>query len=184
MANTTKSKEETLSEVISRRRNRVLDRQDLTSLLLRILFLVLAGWALLTQVFLIMQTNGNGMFPAVKDGDLIIGFRLQQDYAKNDVIVYTVDGKRQVGRIVARASDVVTLDESGTLLVNGTAQSGEIMYPTYAKGGFEYPLRVPEGHVFVLGDYRTQTTDSRDFGPVSMKDVEGKVITILRRRGL
>lgn len=58
------------------------------------------------------------------------------------------------------------------------------MYPTYAKEGLEYPYRVPEGHVFVLGDYRTNATDSRDFGPIPMKQVEGKVITILRRRGL
>ena len=45
-------------------------------------------------------------------------------------------------------------------------------------------LTVPENHVFILGDYRTQTVDSRDFGPVPMECVAGKVITILRRRGL
>ena len=78
----------------------------------------------------------------------------------------------------------MTLDDSGTLLVNGTVQSGEILYPTYAEGELEYPYAVPEGYVFVLGDYRTQTTDSRTLGAVPMGDVKGKVITILRRRGL
>lgn len=124
------------------------------------------------------------MFPAMKDGDLIIGFRLQQTYMKDDVVVYTVNGEPHVGRIAARAADVVTLDDSGTLLVNGTAQGGEIIYPTYAKENFEYPYTVPENQVFILGDYRTQTADSRDFGAVSMENVKGKVITILRRRGL
>ena len=38
--------------------------------------------------------------------------------------------------------------------------------------------------MFLLGDYRTQTLDSRDFGAISMENVEGKVITLLRRRGL
>ena len=56
------------------------------------------------------------------------------------------------------------LDESGKLLINGTAQNGEILYPTYAEEGLEYPLTVPENHVFILGDYRTQTVDSRDLG--------------------
>lgn len=124
------------------------------------------------------------MFPAVKDGDLIFGFRLQREYTKNDVVVYNADGKIRIGRIVAQANDVVTLDDSGTLLVNGTDQSGEIMYPTYAKKGMEYPYRVPEGEIFILGDYRTQTEDSRDFGSIPSEKVQCKVITILRRRGL
>ena len=164
----------TNSAIITARRNQALDRQGYWSLLLRILFLALAGWVMFTQVFLITQVSGNAMFPAVKDGDLIIAFRIQQEYAKNDVVVYTADGETHIGRIVARASDVVTLDDSGKLLVNGTNQAGEILYPTYAKEGLTYPYAVPEGHVFVLGDYRTQTEEN----------VQGKVITILRRRGL
>lgn len=124
------------------------------------------------------------MFPALKDGDLVFAFRLQQEYAKKDVVVYEVDGQEYIGRIAARGTDVVTLDDSGTLLVNGTVQSGEILYPTYAEGELEYPYVVPEGYVFVLGDYRTQTTDSRTLGAIPMGDVKGKVITILRRRGL
>lgn len=178
------NKMEKISDIISKRRNQALDRQGYISLLFRVLFLVVAGWILLFQVFLITQTVGNGMFPAVKDGDLVFAFRLQKDYAKNDVVVYTAEGKTHIGRIAARATDVVTLDESGTLLVNGTPQSGEILYPTYAKEGLVYPYIVPDGHIFILGDYRTQTEDSRDFGPIPMENVKGKVITILRRRGL
>ena len=180
----TAKKKENISSIIIARRNRVLDRQGYWSLLLRILFLALAGWVMFTQIFLITQVGGNAMFPAVKDGDLVIAFRIQKEYAKNDVVVYTADGERHIGRIVARASDVVTMDDSGKLLVNGTNQAGEILYPTYAKEGLTYPYAVPEGHVFVLGDYRTQTEDSRDFGPIPMENVQGKVITILRRRGL
>ncbi len=181
---TIRNKQVTNEKLITDRRNRALDRQGYISLLLRILFLMLAAWILFSQVFLITQVSGNDMFPAVKDGDLVIGYRLQREYAKNDVVVYTADGETHIGRIAARATDVVTLDDSGTLLVNGTAQSGEIMYPTYAKEGLEYPYRIPEGQVFILGDYRTQTEDSRDFGPIPMENVLGKVITILRRRGL
>ena len=180
----TAKKKETISSIITARRNRALDRQGYVSLLLRILFLALAGWVMFTQVFLITQVSGNAMFPAVKDGDLIIAFRIQQEYAKNDVVVYTADGETHFGRIAARATDVVMLDDSGKLLVNGTNQAGEILYPTYAKEGLTYPYPVPEGHVFILGDYRTQTEDSRDFGPIPMENVQGKVITILRRRGL
>lgn len=180
----TAKKKETISNIITSRRNRVLDRKGYVSLVLRVVFLALAGWIMFTWVFLITQVRGNEMFPAVKDGDLVIAFRLQREYAKNDVVVYTADGKTHIGRIVARTTDVVMLDDSGKLLVNGTNQAGEILYPTYAKEGLTYPYKVPVDHVFILGDYRTQTEDSRDFGPIPMENVEGKVITILRRRGL
>jgi len=43
---------------------------------------------------------------------------------------------------------------------------------------------VPEGCVYILGDYRTQSEDSRDFGAVPLEAVEAKVITLLRRRSL
>lgn len=178
------TKTETIASVIQKRRNRVLDREGYGRLLRRIVLLGVILWLLFTRVFCITQAVGNGMFPAVKDGDLMIVFRLQQNYVADDVILYEADGETRVGRIVAKAMDSVTIDDSGTLIVNGTVQSGEIMYPTYKKTDFEYPLAITEGQVFVLGDYRTKCEDSRDFGPISLDDVKGKVITILRRRGL
>jgi signal peptidase I len=173
-----------ISEVIKSRRTKLAIKKGYISLLYRTILLAIVAYLLFTQVFIISQASGNEMFPAVKDGDLIIGFRLQQSYTKNDVVIYGAKGKRHIGRIAARESDVVAIDDSGTLLVNGTTQGGEILYPTYAKEGMEYPYRVPEGHIFILGDYRTQTQDSRDFGSIPIDDLEGKVITILRRRGL
>lgn len=173
-----------ISEIIKKRRSEVAVRTGYTSLLQKLLLLVIVGYLMFTQIFLITQAKGIGMFPAIKDGDLIIGFRLQREYKKNDVVTYRVDGERKIGRFIAGGSDVVTMDDTGTLLVNAAVQSGEIMYPTYAKEGLEYPYKVPEGDGFVLGDYRTQTVDSRDFGSVPMDEIEGKVITIIRRRGL
>lgn len=177
-------KEKTATEVIRARRIALNTKQEYIQLFTRIVVLALAGYLIFTQVFLITQNKGQDMFPAMKDGDLIVAFRMQKEYAKNDVVVYTVDGKQKVGRIAARETDVVTLDESGKLLVNGTVQSGEILYPTYKKGELEYPYKVPENHAFILGDYRTNAEDSRDYGPVPMNQVKGKVITIIRRRGL
>ena len=171
-------------EVINKRKNKVLLNQGYIQLFVRLIFLVIVGYLIFTQVFLITRVTGNGMFPALKDGDLAIVFRLQDNYMKSDVVSYKENNKRHMGRIIAREGDVVTIDENGTLLVNGTVQSGEILYPTYQKEEKTYPYKVPEGSTFVLGDYRTQTEDSRDFGAISNDDVEGKVITIFRRRGL
>lgn len=173
-----------ISEVIKQRRDRLNIKMGYLDLILRILAFAFIGWLLFTQILLVTQAKGQGMFPFVKDGDLVIGFRQQKYYVQDDIVVYRLEGKQYIGRIAAREMDTVMLDESGTVLVNGTPQSGEVLYPTYKKGKYKYPMKVPKGRIFVLGDYRTQTKDSRDFGTVSMKQVEGKVITILRRQGL
>lgn len=175
----------TTAELIVARRNRVLDARAYKELLFRVVLFAAAVWVLFTQVFLITQITGNEMFPAVKDGDLVFAYRLQDVYAKDDVVLFRQAGRLRIGRIAARETDVVSIDEEGTLRVNGTVQTGEIVYPTYPReDGVEYPYAVPDGHVFILADYRTQATDSRDYGSVPMDDVRGKVITILRRRGL
>lgn len=179
-----KSTQLTPAAIITRRRNAVLDRQGYISLLSRVVLLALCVWIFLTQLFLITQFSGNDMFPAVKDGDLIIGYRLQREYAVDDIIVFTQGGKTRIGRIVAQAGDTVTLSESGIININGTNIAGEIIYPTYPREGAEEPYTVPDGCVYVLGDYRTQCEDSRDFGGIRLEAVQAKVITLLRRRGL
>ena len=174
----------TPAEVISLRRNRLAVREGYISLLGRVVFIATAAWLLFSQVFLLMQARGTDMFPAVKDGDLLIGYRLQKDYEQENVVVYKRDGKSYVGRVVAKSGDNVSITDEGSLVVNGVVKSGEIMYPTYVREGVNYPYTVPENRVFILADYRTQAQDSRDFGAVELKDVQAKVITILRRRSL
>lgn len=171
-------------EVIRRRRTQLAIAQGYRSLLVRCIVLAVVLLILLTQVFLITQVNGNGMYPALEDGDLILAYRIQADYSKNDVVVYRANGKTQIGRILGRSGDVITMNDTGTLLVNGTNQAGEIFYPTYPREGAQYPYVVPEDSVYILGDYRTQTQDSRDFGPIPEQALKGKVITLLRRRGI
>lgn len=181
------------AKILRRRRQQAENRQDLLGLVLRVLALAVAGVVLFSQVFLIIQAPDNDMFPAVKDGDLLIGYRLQRRFVKNDVVVYRQEGRTRVGRILGVAGDMIMLDDSGTLLVNGAAQSGEILYPTYPRDTGEnagnggtpaYPYTVPQDCVFLLGDYRTQSSDSRDFGAVPLSDIQGKVISLLRRRSL
>lgn len=179
-----------IEDVIRRRRERVIIRQGYRRLATRVLVLAAVVWLVFTYGFLITQAHGQGMFPAVKDGDLCIVFRRQaqdlfgEKLVKDDIILYRMDGRRYAGRVAAVAGDVITLSASGGVTVNGAGQGGEILFSTYARGDLEYPYQVPEGCVFVLGDHRTDTTDSRDLGPIPLTSVEGKVITILRRRGL
>ena len=97
---------------LHKRRNAAQDRRDALGLLGRVVVLAAAAWVLFTQVFLLTQASGNSMFPAVKDGDLLIAYRLQGTYAKNDVVLYEQDGKLRVGRVLGRENDLIALDDS------------------------------------------------------------------------
>lgn len=159
-------------------------RRGYASLGVRAAVVAIAAVLLFSCMLLVSQVQGNDMFPAVKDGDVVLGYRLQTAYQSGDVVVYAVGGQERIGRVVATSGDVVSLGESGSVQVNGTTLDAEVVYPTYAKDAVTYPYQVPESSVFVLGDMRTQATDSRDFGAIAASDVKAKVITILRRRGV
>ena len=80
--------------------------------------------------------------------------------------------------------DVIDIDGE-SLVVNGKGVYENAVYPTTAEGAkITFPYTVPEDSVFVLNDYRSDINDSRTYGAISKSDIEGKVVFILRRRGI
>lgn len=134
-------------------------------------------------VFGLYRNRDADMYPALKDGDLVIYYRMDKDYIASDCIVLTYDGKQQVRRVVAVEGDTVDITEQG-LVINGLVQWETYVYEVtqrYAEG-MDFPITLQEGEVFVLGDARAGATDSRIYGAVNVTDTKGKVMLILRRR--
>ena len=177
-------KAESPLEAVARRRSCLMTRRGFLALGLRVMLIGLGLWLVFSQVFAIHRNRGLGMYPAVRDGDLALAYRLQEDYIRGDVVLYRAGEGLHLGRIEALSGDVVLMDDSGGLSVNGTSRDEGILYPTFPREGIPYPQRVQEGMVYILGDYRTQTRDSRDFGAIPLDDILGKVIVLVRRRGL
>jgi signal peptidase I len=128
--------------------------------------------------------HGETMYPRLRDGDLILYYRLERNYSIGDVVVFQANATTRVARIVAQGGDVVDINDDGQLLVNGNVQDEEIFYPTETMPGVTYPYTVEADSYFMLCDFRTASQDSRSYGAVSAHDFYGKVITILRRRGI
>lgn len=170
----------------ARRKRRIEQaRSDIRAFLVKIAVIAVIAWMLLGVLFGVAVMEGEGMYPRIRDGDLMIYYRLQRDYAVGDVVTFTRDGTRYTSRIVALSGDVVDINDDGELLVNGNVQSEEIFYPTEAvEGKTAFPYDVPVDSVFLLSDFRTNATDSRNYGAVAIQDLDGKVISILRRRGV
>ena len=95
--------------------------------------------------------------------------------------------KRFVCRVIGVPGDTVEITMEQGLRVNGNALiESNIFYPTqpYEEGTVEYPLELKEGEYFVLADQRNGGMDSRYFGIVRQDEIQGIVITILRRNNL
>ena len=157
--------------------------RSLLGLLLKLAVIALAVWAALTWVLGVYRMEGNAMYPAVRDGDLCITYRLE-DYFSRDIVAYRdAEGTLRVARVIAREGDTVDADEEG-LIINGSHISEEIFYPTEMDGlPFSLPRRLEAGEVFLLNDFRSDRNDSRSFGILSTDALEGKLILLLRRRG-
>ena len=159
--------------------------RDLTALLIKLTAILLIVTIAFTFLFGAYRNADPGMYPAVKDGDLVFYYRLDKFYHSGDVLVAKYNGKLICLRVVAVAGDVVDINENG-LYINGSLQFSKDIYErTYRfEEGVDFPVSVREGELFVLGDARESAVDSRVFGPIRVDDTLGKVMAIFRRRSI
>ena len=133
--------------------------------------------------FRIIQVDGESMVPTLQNGDKLVVWGAGYEPQRGDVVIvdsYTAYGKPLVKRVIAKGSDTVSIDyETGTVMVNGEVlQEDYIAEPTYLGYDVEFPYTVPEGTVFVMGDNRNASLDSRStyVGCIDERDILGKVL--------
>ncbi|MDR3084850.1 MAG: signal peptidase I [Christensenellaceae bacterium] len=156
--------------------------REMRSLLIKAAIFAASLFLLFGFVFGFTPMRGAGMYPSLKDGDLLLYYRLGGLSQLGQVVLYRAEDQERVGRIVAVAGDTVSFSESGQFLLNGAVQQEAVFYPSFASDLAAYPLKIPEGSVFILGDGRENSLDSRDFGPIAIKEIKGRAITLFRRR--
>ena len=133
--------------------------------------------------FRIIQEDGSSMVPTLVNGDKLIVWGAGYTPQRGDVVIvdsYTSYGKPLVKRVIAKGGDTVSIDyATGTVAVNGEVlQEDYIAEPTYLGYDVQFPYTVPEGTVFVMGDNRNQSLDSRStyVGCIDERDILGRVL--------
>lgn len=152
------------------------------ALIVSLIFIVL----LFTFVVRLIGVDGSSMFPTLHDMDVMIVSDLGYTPEKGDIVVLNkksfIDGPI-VKRIIATGGDTVDIDFSaGTVMVNGeTLDENYIYEPTHLSYDMTFPQIVPEGCVFVLGDNRNGSTDSRasSLGMVDERYIIGHVLAVV-----
>lgn len=159
--------------------------QDIIQLLLKIAIIIFAIILIFTFLYGIARINDVSMKPAIKDGDLVMYYRLDKNFVSGDIAVFKKDDRITTGRVVAVAGDTVDITKDG-LMINGATQISQDIYfdTTQFQNGVDFPITVGEGQIFLLGDNRPKASDGRIYGCINVKDVKGKAIAVIRTRGL
>ena len=138
-------------------------------------------------VLRVMDVKGSSMVPTLHNGDKVLVSGLFYEPSRGDIVVFKKDSydddKALVKRVIAVAGDVVNIDfENGIVYVNGeAAEEDYIDVLTHNKIDFIGPQTVPDNCLFVMGDNRNASTDSRDkrIGMVDKRLIVGKVLLVL-----
>ena len=157
---------------------------ELLLLVAQVFAIALGCVVVFTFIFGFMRVEDSSMEPRFQNGDLVLFYRLDRDYGSRDVAVFAHEGTMIAGRVVALEGDTVNIDSQG-LIVNGAYQQepGITDDTTQVADGVTFPLTVPDGAVFVLGDNRDEAVDSRIVGCIPADQTFGTVIGLFRRRG-
>ena len=149
---------------------------------------VLAVVLLFTFVVRLIGVDGHSMVPTLQDGDrlLVLNSLWDSDYEYGDIVVLRKESFLEepiVKRVIATEGQTVDIDfASGSVYVDGELlEEDYINEPTYVEEGTQFPLTVPEGSIFVMGDNRNHSSDSRssDLGTVDTRYVIGKAVFLL-----
>lgn len=155
-----------------------------------VVVVMLAMFFIKTFVISVVTVSGTSMEPAIREGESWLINKTNQNYQKNDIITFYSNEDRKnavVSRIIAVEGDTVYIDfNSGDIYVNNemidepyvsekTKTGGKYITSLIEDGkyGSGTPIVVEKDHVFVMGDNRNNSRDSREFGPISTSSVFG-----------
>jgi len=87
-----------------------------------------------------------------------------------------IEKNRLLKRVIALEGDIIDIREGYVYLNGKKLEEDYVNNHTYPRYGLSYPVEVPQGKVFVLGDNREYSLDSRDFGFIDLEQIKGKVV--------
>ena len=151
-----------------------------------LIYLLAAIILIFLLLFRVIVVSGSSMYNTLIDGDylLLVGNLFYKNPEYGDIVVASKDsfdnGSPIIKRVIATEGQTVDIDfEQGIVYVDGEALQEDYAHtPTNVEEGMQFPLVVEEGCVFVMGDNRNKSKDSRnpEIGLIDTREILGKAV--------
>ena len=146
---------------------------------IRTLVVVAAGAVLVSTLMVpALQVTGTSMEPTFENGDVVLAKR-GASYTRGEVVAFYYNNKVLLKRVIGLPGDQVFIDNDGNVSVNGDAlDEPYLTEKSLGESEIDYPYQVPDGRLFVLGDHRATSVDSRSksVGCISTDMVVGTLV--------
>ena len=145
------------------------------------ILITVAAIAILVAVLLlpVLRIYGSSMYPTLAEGDLMVSLK-GSSFETGDVVAFYYNNKILVKRVIASSGDWVDIDEDGYVYVNNVKIDEPYIDPAERAFGdcnITLPYQVPESRLFVMGDNRSTSVDSRNtaVGCIAEEQIVGKI---------
>lgn len=131
-----------------------------------------------TLILPVLRIYGTSMRPTMTDGDIVISVK-GADFERGDVIAFWFNNKILVKRVIAQSGEWVDIDADGNVSINGKLlNESYLMEKALGECDITLPYQVPDGRIFVLGDHRATSSDSRSsaVGCVAEEQIVGRLV--------
>lgn len=129
----------------------------------------------------VLQIYGHSMAPTLIEGEIVVTVK-NSEFKPGDVVAFYYNNKILVKRVIGTPGDWIEIDEEGRVRVNQILLE-EPYVQEYALGecDIEMPYQVPDGRIFVMGDNRATSVDSRSttVGCISEEEIVGKIVFVV-----